>query len=431
MRAISLANGLPYFSFKKLPLMNATSLLYLITGIIVAEFLLEKLLGYLNAKTWTAELPAELKEYYDQEKYRKAQEYARAKEKLGDLSGIISFAATLVMLWLGGFAVLYQWVNGYTDSLIWQTLLYFAVIGFASDLLGTPFELYGTFVIEEKFGFNKMTAKTYLADKFKGWLLGGIIGGLLLAAFVWFYQSFPEYFWLYAWAVFMGFSLLMMMFYTNWILPLFNKLTPMEDGDLRKAIETYAAKVNFPLKRIMVMDGSKRSTKGNAFFSGLGGMKNIVLFDTLIEKHSVPELVSVLAHEVGHYKKKHTMQALVVSAVNMLITLYILGLVIDSLVLSEALGSSEPVLALGMIAFSILYSPLSTVTGLLMNVLSRKNEFEADAYARATSSGTELATALKKLSVENLSNLKPHPAYVFFHYSHPPLLQRLKAIGEK
>ncbi|GAB4336024.1 MAG: M48 family metallopeptidase [Flammeovirgaceae bacterium] len=411
--------------------MNAQSILYVILTIVTAEFILERVLAYYNAKNWDSKLPQELQGIYDEEKYQKSQEYAAAKEKISWISSSINFVVSILMLLLGGFGWLESFVSQYTDSVLWSTLAFFAIIGFVSDIIGTPFELYSIFVIEEKFGFNKMSLGTYIADKLKGWVLGAILGGLLLSASIWFYESFREFFWLYAWVIFMVFSLLMMMFYTNLIVPLFNKLTPLQDGELRKAIEDYASKVKFPLKNIMVVDGSKRSTKANAYFSGLGGTKNIVLYDTLIEKHSIPELVAVLAHEVGHYKKKHTLQALLVSALTMLFTLYLLGLVIDSPLLSQALGSETPKLALGMVAFSILYSPISTITGLIMNILSRKNEFEADAYAAQTSSANELITALKKLSVDTLSNLKPHPAYVFFYYSHPPLLQRMSALKER
>lgn len=408
--------------------MTAEVLLWVIISIVCMEFILERVLGYLNVKNSSPQLPAHLKEIYDAEKYQKSQEYMIAKEKLSWVSGSLSFLVTILMLSLGGFAWIDQWIRSYTDNLFWHTLLFFGVVGVAADILNTPFEWYSIFVIEERFGFNKMTLQTYLADKLKGWLLSAIIGGLLLSGFIWFYDSFPMYFWLYAWGLFMGFSLLMMMFYTNWIVPLFNKLTPLPEGDLRKAIEQYAEKVRFPLKNIMVMDGSKRSTKANAYFSGLGSMKNIVLYDTLIEKHSIAELVAVLAHEVGHYKKKHTLQMLVLSSLTTLFTLYLLSLFVDNPLLSQALGSEKTSLALGLVAFSILYSPISTFTGLMMNILSRKNEYEADAYAAVTSSSDDLITALKKLSVDTLSNLTPHPAYVFFYYSHPPLLSRIKAL---
>lgn len=410
--------------------MDSITLLWIIIAIVVAEFALEQALNYLNRKQRSTELPPQLAGIYDEEKYRKSQEYAAAKDKIGLWSSLLSFGVTLVML-LGGFALLNEWVLSVTGNLIWQALLFFGVIGFASDLISTPFDLYNTFVIEEKFGFNKMTTGTYISDKIKGWVLGALVGGGLLAVFVWFYQQFPDMFWLYAWGIFMAFTLFLTMFYTNLIVPLFNKLSPLEEGELRKQIEAYAESVGFPLKKVMVIDGSKRSTKANAYFSGLGGAKNIVLYDTLIEKQTTPELVAVLAHEVGHYKKKHTLQAIFISAVNMLFTLFILGLVIDSPLLTSALGGEGSSFVLGLIAFGILYSPLSTVTGLLMNILSRKNEYEADAWAVRTSSGSALISALKKLSVDSLSNLTPHPAYVFFHYSHPPLLQRMNAMKKE
>jgi len=410
--------------------MSSELLLWIIIGIVLLEFGLERVLNYLNRKRRGVPLPENVKGLYDAEKYQKSQEYAAAKDKIGTLSSTLGLVGTLVML-LGGFAWLNEQVVNYTDSPILQALIFFGILGLASDLISTPFSIYNIFVIEEKFGFNKMTPKLYAIDKVKGWVLGGIIGGALLSIFVWFYQAFPDYFWLYAWGIFMAFALFMAMFYTNLIVPLFNKLSPLEEGTLRNEIEKYAASVNFPLKKVMVLDGSKRSTKANAYFSGLGGAKNIVLFDTLIEKQNTDELVAVLAHEVGHYKKKHTFQGIALSAVNTLLTLYILGLVIDSPLLSEALGASQPTFHLGLIAFTILYSPLSTVTGLLMNVFSRKNEYEADAYAAQTASGEALMSALKKLSVDSLSNLTPHPAYVFFYYSHPPLSSRMQALSEK
>jgi len=403
-------------------------LLYIILAIVSAEFILERVLDYLNQQERSDTLPTNLSGIYDEEKYKKSQNYAAAKDKIGFISSVFSFVVTILMI-LGGFALLDNYVRDFTDNSIYQTLLFFAIIGIGSDIIGTPFSLYNTFVIEEKFGFNKMSIGTFITDKIKGWLLGGIIGGGLLYLFVLFYETFPNYFWLYAWGIFMVFTLFITMFYTNLIVPLFNKLTPLEDGELRAAIENYASTVKFPLKNIMVVDGSKRSTKANAYFSGLGSAKNIVLYDTLIEKHSIDELVAVLAHEVGHYKKKHTLQGLFISAFTMLLTLFVLSLVISNPSLSAALGASQPSLHMGLIAFSILYSPLSTITGLLMNIFSRKNEFEADAYAATTSSGKALMDALKNLSVDTLSNLTPHSAYVFFYYSHPPLLKRLGALG--
>ncbi|PWJ44491.1 M48 family metallopeptidase [Sediminitomix flava] len=405
------------------------TILYVILGILTVEFLLERTLGYLNKKNTKAQLPSELSEIYDEDKYEEFIRYSKAKDQLGNISSIFSFIVTILML-VKGFA----WINDYVTSFglnpMWTSLAFFGVIGLGSTIISLPFDWYATFVIEEKFGFNKTTVKTFILDKIKGLVLGAVIGGLLLSVFIWFYNAFPEFFWLYAWGIFMVFTLLITMFYTNWILPLFNKLTPLEDGELRNAIEAYSNKVDFPLKNVMVLDGSKRSTKANAFFSGLGKAKNIVLYDTLIEKMTTEEIVAVLAHEVGHYKKKHTLQMLFISAVNMLITLYVLSLVINEPSFSAALGveTQTPIFHLSLIVFSLLYSPISTITGLTMNVLSRKNEFEADAYARSTSSANDLISSLKKLSVDALSNLTPHPAYVFFHYTHPPLLQRMAAL---
>ena len=405
----------------------ASTLLTVFAVIILAEFALERFLNYLNQQKRSKTLPDSLKGIYDEEKYRNFQAYSESKDRLGNLESTLGIVASLAMLF-GGFALVDGWVHQLSDSSIVQALLFFGIIAIGSDILGTPFSIYFTFVIEERFGFNKTTVNTYVADKLKGYVLGAIVGGGLLSLFVWFYESFPDLFWLYAWAAFFLFSLFLTMFYTNLIVPMFNKLTPLPDGELRSAIEAYAARVKFPLQNIMVIDGSKRSTKANAYFSGLGKSKNIVLYDTLIEKHSIPELVSILAHEVGHYKKKHTLQALFLSAINMLLTLYLLSLVVSSAELSSALGAGQWSFHLGLVAFSLLYSPISTVTGLLFNVLSRKNEFEADAYAAQTSDGNALMTSLKKLSVDTLSNLTPHPAYVFFHYSHPPLLKRLAAL---
>ncbi len=411
--------------------MDSQTILYLIVGVLAFDFILERVLETLNRSKRERNLPKKLQGIYDEEKYKKSQEYAEAKDKLGLFSSILGFVATLTFLLLGGFGWLDGIVSSFTENLILSTLIFFGLLSVASDLIGIPFELYSTFVIEEKFGFNKMSVGTYLGDKLKGAILGAIIGGLLLTLFVWFYETFREMFWLYAWAIFIGFSLLMTMFYTNIIVPIFNKLTPLEDGELRSAIEDYAKRVSFPLKNIFVVDGSKRSTKANAYFSGLGKTKSIVLYDTLIEKHEIPELVSVLAHEVGHYKKKHTLQGFFLSGLIMFITLFVLHLTIDTPELSAALGAETHKLYLGLVAFSILYSPLSIVTGLMMNIFSRKNEFEADAYAAQTSSSMALEEALKKLSVDTLSNLTPHPAYVFFHYSHPPLLQRVEALRKQ
>jgi STE24 endopeptidase len=401
----------------------------LIVSIVVLDFLIDKYLDYLNLKNWSPELPKEAEGIYDAEKYRKSMEYYQINHRFGLLTSSLSFIVLLVLLFLDGFG----WVDNYVHSLtthpVWSALLFFGILGIAGDLLSTPFSAYHTFVIEEKFGFNKTTVKTFILDKLKAYLLGAIIGGGLLALIVLIYQKTGNNFWWIAWIVMAAFMMFTTMFYASIILPLFNKLTPLPAGELRSAIEDYCRKVNFKLNNLFVMDGSKRSSKANAFFSGLGPKNKIVLFDTLIEKHTTDELVAVLAHEMGHYKKKHTRTALALGLAQSGLMLFILSLFLGNPELAKAMGANQSSFQIDILAFGILYSPLSEILGILSNILSRKHEYEADRYARTTFNGNALADALKKLSVDNLSNLKPHPAYVFVHYSHPTLLQRLKALS--
>jgi STE24 endopeptidase len=408
----------------------AQTLFILIVVFMVGEFLLSRWLDYLNISNLSGEMPQEMKGYIDEEKYAKSQEYTRVRTRFGNLSGGISFVVTLAFLFLQGFAWLDQLVRQYTTNPIGMALLYFGIISVASGIISFPFSIYSTFVIEERFGFNRTTVKTFLLDKVKGIILGALIGGGLLSLVVWLYTIMGSWFWLVAWGTISFISLFITMFYTSVLVPLFNKLTPLEDGELRTELEAYSKKVDFPLTNIMVMDGSKRSARANAYFSGIGPRKTIVLFDTLLKNHSVAELVAVIAHEVGHNKKKHVRNGFIISVLQMGLLLFIFGQLAASPVLAQALGVAQPSFHIGLIAFMMLYSPIGTVTGILINMYSRKNEFEADAYARQTYGSEPLALALKKLSVDNLSNLRPHPAYVFVHYSHPPLLQRLNALHQ-
>ncbi len=307
-------------------------------------------------------------------------------------------------------------------------LMFFGVIGFVSDILTIPFEVYSTFVIEQKFGFNKTTARTFILDKLKGWLLTAVLGGGILALIIWIYSLTTNMFWIFAWGAIAIFMVFMSMFYSELIVPLFNKQKPLEQGELRDEIEKFASKVGFKLNNIYVIDGSKRSSKANAYFTGLGPRKRIVLYDTLILDHSINELVAVLAHEVGHYKKKHTILGLMISLAQSALMFFILSLLLGNPLMSEALGASRASFHLSVLVFGILYTPVSTILSLGLNYLSRKHEFEADRFAGENYSSEALGNALKKLSVNNLSNLKPHPAYTFFHYSHPPLLKRLDAL---
>jgi len=400
-------------------------LFWIIIGIIVVDFLFEKYLDYLNTTRWSDKLPDEVKGIYDEKKYKKQQAYQRENHRFGMISGSFSFAVTLAMFLFFGFALVNNWAFSVTQNSILAALVFFGILMFASDVIGTPFSVYDTFVIEEKYGFNKTTPRTFVFDKIKGWLLGAVIGGGILALIIFINEKTGNMFWIYAWAVVSGFSVFMALFYSDLIVPLFNKQKPLEEGELRDAIEAFSKSVGFKLQNIYVIDGSKRSTKANAYFTGLGAKKRIVLYDTLIEDLETEELVAVLAHEIGHNKKKHVVQGLLLSLIQTGIVLFIFSLLIDNPQLSQALGVDEPNFHIGLVAFGILYSPVSFVLGIFMNMLSRKNEYQADEFAAKNHKPEALASALKKLSVKNLSNLTPHKTYVFFHYSHPTLLQRL------
>lgn len=406
----------------------AQTLFYIIVGLVVTDFIFERILEYLNSTKWSNHIPEEVKGIYDEEKYRQQQAYERVNYRFSMISSTFSFALLLLMFVFAGFAWLNSLAFSVSSNSILTALVFFGILMFASDVLSTPFSIYFTFVIEEKFGFNKTTPKTFVLDKLKGWLLGAIIGGGLLALIIYFYQLTTTNFWIYAWIVISTFSVFMVLFYSNLIVPLFNKQTPLPEGELKSAIKNFSDKVSFKIDNIYVIDGSKRSTKANAYFTGFGAKKRIVLYDTLINDLTTNELVAVLAHEIGHYKKNHVIWSLLLGIVQTGIVLFIFSLFVGSPELSAALGVEKPSFHIGLIAFGVLYSPISMVTGLAMNVFSRKNEFQADAFAAKHFHSSELASALKKLSVKNLSNLRPHPIYVFFHYSHPTLLQRLKEL---
>lgn len=401
-----------------------------IIAIILFNFILERILGILNASRLHSKLPEEVEDVYEPEQYQKSQDYKKTNDRFSIITSTFSLLVIMLMLFFGGFSIADDIARGVTGSPVLVALLFFGILMLASDLINTPFSLYDTFVIEEKFGFNKTTVKTFILDKLKGWFLGALIGGGLLALVIWFYLQTRNQFWIYAWIAIAAFMIFMTMFYSTLIVPLFNKQTPLEEGELRDAIQKFCEKAGFKLQNIFVIDGSKRSTKANAYFSGLGAKKRIVLFDTLIQDMSVNEIVAVLAHEIGHYKKRHVLIGIIIGIIQTGITLFIFSLLVDNPRLSEALGAEQPSFHLGLIAFGILYSPISLVSGLFMNIFSRKNEFDADKFTAQFNCQDDLITALKKLSGKNLTNLTPHPAYVFFHYSHPTLLQRIRALKQ-
>jgi STE24 endopeptidase len=370
-------------------------------------------------------LPDELKEIYPPEKYAKQQEYQRTNSRFGLISGGFSFLLTLVVLLFGLLGWFDNYLRDYTDHFLVLPLVFFGVLMIVNEIIDFPFDWYATFTIEERFGFNKSTKKLFLIDCVKGILLNIVIGGIILSAILFIYHYTLEEFWLYAWIVVSGFSLLMTFFYSEWIVPLFNKQTPLEEGELRDAIESLAQKAGFQLTNIFVMDGSKRSTKANAYFTGFGKKKRIVLFDTLMNDLTTEEIVAVLAHEIGHYKKKHVIYSLALSVLTTGATFYILSLFLGNIRLAEALGGTTASFHLGIIGFSFLFTPVSEVLGLAINHFSRKNEYEADRFTAQLGLGEALISALKKISVQSLSNLNPHPLVVFWYYSHPTLLQRI------
>ncbi len=406
--------------------MTSTILFYIIIAIIVINFIIDKIIDALNAKHYKDVLPNDLKDVYDESEYLKSQDYKATNYKFGIITSTFSIILTLGFLFLDGFEFVDTIARSYSKNPIIIALIFFGIIMIASDLLTTPFSYYSTFVIEERFGFNKTTIKTFFLDKLKGWLMMIVLGGGILALIIWFYEISGKQFWLYAWALVAVFTLFTNMFYSRLIVPLFNKQTPLETGKLRDSISEYAEKVGFKLDKIFVIDGSKRSTKANAYFSGFGREKRVTLYDTLIKDLDEDEIVAVLAHEVGHYKRKHIIFNLITSILLTGLTLYILSLFINNPLLSNAIGVEIPSFHIGLIAFGLLYSPISEITGLIMNYFSRVFEYQADNYAKNTFKAEPLITSLKKLSKNSLSNLTPHPAYVFMHYSHPTLLERIK-----
>jgi len=408
--------------------MNPDTLFYIVIAILVIEFITDQWLGYLNARRFNAPVPEELKDLYDAEEYRKSQQYQWEKYRFDLISSGVSFILMLGFLIFGGFGYVDNLARSVSNDPIIIALLFFGILIVGSSILTLPFSWYHTFVIENKYGFNTTTRKTFITDKIKGLILMAILGGGILALIMKFYEWTGTSFWLYAWGLIALFSILANMFYSRLIVPLFNKQTPLEEGPLKIAIEAYASQNSFELDRIFVIDGSRRSTKANAYFSGFGKQKRIALYDTLIKDLETPEIVSVLAHEVGHYKKKHILFNLLVSLLLTGITFYILSIFINYQELSLAIGVDTPGFHAALLTFGILYSPISEVTGLFMNYFSRKFEYQADAYAKDSYGAAHLISALKKLSKHSLSNLTPHPAYVFMHYSHPSLFQRIKQL---
>lgn len=411
--------------------MTAEILLAIMLALVLANFLLDTTLDYLNDRSARFTAEPKIPEFYDETEYQRSTAYSHEKYRFGLFDSSINLIITVLALVFGWFAVLDNFVRDYSSNDLIISLGFIALLGFISSIINLPFGLYFTFKLEAKYGFNKTTIKTFITDRIKGTLLSIAIGGPLLAAIIFIYQQIPQWFWLIGWALVSGFSLLSFMFGTKLFLPLFNKLKPLPEGELRNEIEKYCKSQGYAMSKLFVMDGSRRSTKANAFFSGMGKTKTIVLFDTLIEKLTTPQITAVLAHEIGHYKRKHTFAMFLLSNLQTFMLFALLGWLLSNPLLSEALGAAEPSFHIGILAFFLLFSPISLILGIIDNALSRKNEFEADKFAIETypNSNEYLRDALRTISTDSLANLTPHPWYVKVHYTHPPILQRLAKLS--
>ncbi len=406
--------------------MNPTIIFYILIAIIVAKYLFDTFLDTKNAAHFNDAIPADLNDIYSEKEYVKSQNYKKTNHNFSIITSTFSIIITVLFFMFDGFALVDAIARYFSQNEIIIALIFFGIIFFASDIINLPFSYYKIFVIEEKFDFNKTTLKTFILDKIKSWLMLIIIGGGILALITWFYTITTNNFWWYTWIFISVFTIFLNLFYSKLIVPIFNKQIPLEEGELKTAIEQFANKIGFKIQNIYVIDGSKRSLKANAYFSGFGSQKRITLYDTLIKDLTTEEIVAVLAHEIGHYKNKHIIYNMFLSVLLMGFTLYILSLLVGNLYLSQALGVSTNSFHIGLIAFAVLYSPISEITSYFMNILSRKFEYQADNFAKNNYNATDLISALKKLSKNSLSNLTPDNLYVKIHYSHPTLLQRIQ-----
>ena len=405
---------------------------FIIIGALIVEYLLSTISSVLNMNSITSTIPDGFQEFYDDKKYSKSQEYLKDKTKLGLYSSTFSLILTLIVIHFGLFGFLDEFVRSNSTHYIISGLLFFGILFLINDILNIPFSLYSTFVVEEKYGFNKTSIHTFLADKCKGYGLTIVFGSAIIVPVFYFFNTFQDNGWWIAWALITAFMIAVQPLFVHVIAPMFNKFTPLEEGDLKTAIEEFANKVGFPIGRIDVMDGSKRSAHSNAYFSGFGKSRRIALFDTLLDKHSTEEIVSVVAHEIGHYKKKHIITGTVLGVIDTGIMLFIFNLFMNDSDLFAVFSVDTVSIYCGLVFFSMLYSPISMVTSIFTTAMSRKNEFEADAYALETTQKPEpLISMLKGLSASNLSHLTPHPLMVFLSYSHPPVVDRIAAVQLK
>ena len=404
---------------------------YIIIFAIIIEYLFSSISSILDIKNITPTIPSDFKKAYDQEKYILSQDYLKARTKFGLFSSTFSLILIMIVIHSDIFGLLDQFVRGQSDSYILQGLLFIGIIYFFQDIISLPFSIYHTFVIEERFGFNKTTLNLFIIDKIKGYAIFIVLGSIVITPILYFFHVYGDIGWLIAWSILTAFMIAVQPLFVHVIAPMFNKFTPLEEGELRSAIEKYTAKVNFPLARIDIMDGSKRSAHSNAYFTGFGKSRRIAIFDTLVEKHSTNEIVSVVAHEVGHYKLKHVLQGTILGIIETGIMLFAFNLIMNDISLFQVFGVSQLSVHAGIVFYSMLYAPVSMFTSIVTTAISRKNEYEADKYSYDTTNNREaLVSMLIGLSANNLSHLTPHPLKVFLSYSHPPVVDRIKAVNQ-
>ena len=404
---------------------------YIIIFAIIIEYLLSSIGSILDIKNITPTIPSDFKKAYDQEKYILSQDYLKARTSFGLFSSSFSLILIMIVIHSDIFGLLDQFVRGQSDSYILQGLLFIGIIYFFQDIVSLPFSIYHTFVIEERFGFNKTTLNLFIIDKIKGYAIFIVLGSIVITPILYFFHVYGDIGWLIAWSILTAFMIAVQPLFVHVIAPMFNKFTPLEEGELRSAIEKYTAKVNFPLARIDIMDGSKRSAHSNAYFTGFGKSRRIAIFDTLVEKHSTNEIVSVVAHEVGHYKLKHVLQGTILGIIETGIMLFAFNLIMNDISLFQVFGVGQLSVHAGIVFFSMLYAPVSMFTSIVTTAISRKNEYEADKYSYDTTNNREaLVSMLIGLSANNLSHLTPHPLKVFLSYSHPPVVDRIKAVNQ-
>ena len=404
---------------------------YIIVIAIIIEYLFSSISSILDIKNITPTIPYDFKKAYDQEKYILSQDYLKARTRFGLFLSTFSLIFIMIVIHSDIFGLLDQFVRGQSDSYILQGLLFIGIIYFFQDIVSLPFSIYHTFVIEERFGFNKTTLNLFIIDKIKGYAIFIVLGSIVITPILYFFHVYGDIGWLIAWSILTAFMIAVQPLFVHVIAPMFNKFTPLEEGELRSAIEKYTTKVNFPLARIDIMDGSKRSAHSNAYFTGFGKSRRIAIFDTLVEKHSTNEIVSVVAHEVGHYKLKHVLQGTILGIIETGIMLFAFNLIMNDISLFQVFGVSQLSVHAGIVFFSMLYAPVSMFTSIVTTAISRKNEYEADKYSYDTTNNREaLVSMLIGLSANNLSHLTPHPLKVFLSYSHPPVVDRIKAVNQ-